>query len=147
MAPDPLRARARGTGPSLAFHTIGVKGYYNIVQPPLWEILGSAPDFTTHNFIYQLSLRVKSNCLHSRWTEGERNKKYCKCKDSRGVCKWSSSQKISNPAKHITHGVDKDKNRRVSGSYWQDCLCVLCTYQFIRVNCTVWLRWTYVWFQ
>ena len=27
MAPDPLRARARGTGPSLAFHTIGVKGY------------------------------------------------------------------------------------------------------------------------
>ena len=25
----------RGTGPSLAFHTIGIKGYYNIVQPPL----------------------------------------------------------------------------------------------------------------
>ena len=34
MAPDPLRARARGTGPSLAFHTIGVKGYYNSVHPP-----------------------------------------------------------------------------------------------------------------
>ena len=27
MVPDPLRARARGTGPSLAFQTIGVKGY------------------------------------------------------------------------------------------------------------------------
>ena len=43
MVPDPLRARARGTGPSLAFHTIGVKGYYNSVQPPLSEIPGSAP--------------------------------------------------------------------------------------------------------
>ena len=31
------------TGPPLAFHTIGVKGYYNSVQPPLSEILGSAP--------------------------------------------------------------------------------------------------------
>ena len=38
-----LRARARGTGPQLAFHTIGVKGYYNSVQPPLSEIPGSAP--------------------------------------------------------------------------------------------------------
>ena len=43
MAPDPLRARARGTGPYLAFHTIGVKGYYNSVQPPLSEIPGSTP--------------------------------------------------------------------------------------------------------
>ena len=34
MAPDSLRARARSTGPSLAFHTIGVKGYYNSIQPP-----------------------------------------------------------------------------------------------------------------
>ena len=34
MAPDPLRARTRGTGPSLAFYTNGVKGYYNRVQPP-----------------------------------------------------------------------------------------------------------------
>ena len=44
MAPDPLRARARGTGLQLAFHTIGVKGYYNSVQPPLSEIPGSAPE-------------------------------------------------------------------------------------------------------
>ena len=34
MAPFPLRAHARDTGPSLAFHTIGVKGYDNSVQPP-----------------------------------------------------------------------------------------------------------------
>ena len=34
MAPDPLRARARGAGPSLAFHIIGVKGYYNSIHPP-----------------------------------------------------------------------------------------------------------------
>ena len=34
MAPEPLRARARGTGPSLAFHTICVRGYYDSVQPP-----------------------------------------------------------------------------------------------------------------
>ena len=33
MAPDPLRARARGAGPSLAFHTIGVKGFH----PPSFE--------------------------------------------------------------------------------------------------------------
>ena len=34
MDPDPLRARTRGTGPSLAVHTIGLKGYYSGVQPP-----------------------------------------------------------------------------------------------------------------
>ena len=37
MALDPLRARTRGTGPSLSFHTNGVKGYYNRVQPPPLE--------------------------------------------------------------------------------------------------------------
>ena len=30
----PLRDRARGTGPPLAFHTIGDKGYVNSLQPP-----------------------------------------------------------------------------------------------------------------
>ena len=38
----PLRDRARGTGPSLAFNTIGDEGYVNSVQPPLSEIPGSA---------------------------------------------------------------------------------------------------------
>ena len=38
-----LRDRARGTGPSLAFNTIGDEGYVNSVQPPLSEIPGSAP--------------------------------------------------------------------------------------------------------
>ena len=40
----PLRDRARGTGPSLAFNTIGDEGYVNSVQPPLSEIPGSAPE-------------------------------------------------------------------------------------------------------
>ena len=40
----PLRDRARGTGPSLAFNTIGDEGYVNSVQPPLSEIPGSAAD-------------------------------------------------------------------------------------------------------
>ena len=39
MAPEPLRARARGTGPSLAVHIIGVKSYYNSVQPPFEKFL------------------------------------------------------------------------------------------------------------
>ena len=39
----PLRDRARGTGPLLAFNTIGDEGYVNSVQPPLSEIPGSAP--------------------------------------------------------------------------------------------------------
>ena len=60
MAPDPLRARARGTRPSLAFHTIGVKGYYNSVQPPLSEIPGSAP--ATYNHIGN---RYRITLLHS----------------------------------------------------------------------------------
>ena len=38
----PLRDRARGTGPSLAFNTIGDEGYVNSVQAPLSEIPGSA---------------------------------------------------------------------------------------------------------
>ena len=39
LAPDLVRARVRGTGPSLAFHTIGVKGYYNSVEPPFEKFL------------------------------------------------------------------------------------------------------------
>ena len=60
MAPDPLKARARGTGPLLAFHIIGVKGYYNSVQPPpppLSEIPGSAPDYL------HLLLREENNAI------------------------------------------------------------------------------------
>ena len=38
----PLRARTGGTGPALAFHTIGDESYCNGVQPPLSEIPGSA---------------------------------------------------------------------------------------------------------
>ena len=34
MAPDPLRDRVRGTGPSLAIDTFGVEGYVNSVQRP-----------------------------------------------------------------------------------------------------------------
>ena len=32
-------------------------------------------------------------------------------------CNRSSSQKVCNPAKHITHRVGEGKTRRVSGSY------------------------------
>ena len=39
------RSRQR-QGPSLAFHTIGVQGYFGSVQPPLSEIPGSAPGHT-----------------------------------------------------------------------------------------------------
>ena len=35
----PLRDRARGTGPSLAFNTIGDEGYVNSVQPPFQKFL------------------------------------------------------------------------------------------------------------
>ena len=44
MAPDPLKRSRQRQGPSLAFHTIGVQGYFSSVQPPLSEIPGSAPD-------------------------------------------------------------------------------------------------------
>ena len=47
MALDPLKRSRQRQGPSLAFHTIGVQGYFGSVQPPppppLSEILGSAP--------------------------------------------------------------------------------------------------------
>ena len=44
----PFRNRARGTGPSLAFHITGDEGYVNGVQPPppLSEIPGSAPAYS-----------------------------------------------------------------------------------------------------
>ena len=48
----PSRNCARGTGPSLVFHTIGDEGYVNSVQPPpphLSEIPGSAPAYTNEN--------------------------------------------------------------------------------------------------
>ena len=48
----PLRDRARGTGPSLAFNTIGDEGYVNSVQPPLSEIPGSAYDFYIYYYYY-----------------------------------------------------------------------------------------------
>ena len=44
MALDPLKRSRQRQGPSLAFHTIGVQGYFGSVQPPLSEILGSAPE-------------------------------------------------------------------------------------------------------
>ena len=47
MLRTPLRDRARGTGPSLAFLTIGDEGYVNSVQPRFSEIAGSAPDWRT----------------------------------------------------------------------------------------------------
>ena len=43
MALDPLKRSRQRQGPSLAFHTIGVQGYFSSVQPPLSEIPGSAP--------------------------------------------------------------------------------------------------------
>ena len=45
MAPDPLERSRQRQGPSLAFYTIGVQGYFSSVQPPLSEIPGSAPVF------------------------------------------------------------------------------------------------------
>ena len=45
MALDPLKRSRQRQGPSLAFHTIGVQGYFGSVQPPLSEIPGSAPAF------------------------------------------------------------------------------------------------------
>ena len=47
MALDPLKRSRQRQGPSLAFHTIGVQGYFGSVQPPLSEIPGSAPVFTS----------------------------------------------------------------------------------------------------
>ena len=44
MALDPLKRSRQRQGRSLAFHTIGVQGYFGSVQPPLSEIPGSAPD-------------------------------------------------------------------------------------------------------
>ena len=49
MAPDPLKRSRQRQGPSLAFHTIGVQGYFSSVQPPLSEIPGSAPVFSLNN--------------------------------------------------------------------------------------------------
>ena len=43
MAPNPLKRSRPRQGPSLAFHTIGVQGYFSSAQPPLSEIPGSAP--------------------------------------------------------------------------------------------------------
>ena len=43
MALDPLKRLRQRQEPSLAFHTIGVQGYFGSVQPPLSEIPGSAP--------------------------------------------------------------------------------------------------------
>ena len=40
----PLQEISPEAGPSPAFHTIGVQGYFGSVQPPLSEIPGSAPD-------------------------------------------------------------------------------------------------------
>ena len=44
MAVDPLKRSRQRQGPSPAFHTIGVQGYFGSVQPPLSEIPGSAPE-------------------------------------------------------------------------------------------------------
>ena len=44
MALEPLKRSRQRQGPSLAFHTIGVQGYFGSVQPPLSEIPGSAPE-------------------------------------------------------------------------------------------------------
>ena len=44
MALEPLKRSCQRQGPSLAFHTIGVQGYFGSVQPPLSEIAGSAPE-------------------------------------------------------------------------------------------------------
>ena len=44
MALDPLKRSRQRQGPSLAFHTIGVQGYFGSVQHPLSEIPGSAPE-------------------------------------------------------------------------------------------------------
>ena len=43
MALDPLKRSRQRQGPSPAFHTIGVQGYFGSEQPPLSEIPGSAP--------------------------------------------------------------------------------------------------------
>ena len=45
MALDPLKRSRQRQGLSLAFHTIGVQGYFGSVQSPLSEIPGSAPDY------------------------------------------------------------------------------------------------------
>ena len=47
MALDPLKRSRQRQGPSPAFHTIGVQGYFGSVQPPLSEIPGSAPVLQT----------------------------------------------------------------------------------------------------
>ena len=39
MAVDPLKISRQRQGPSLAFHTIGVQGYFGSVQPPFEKFL------------------------------------------------------------------------------------------------------------
>ena len=48
MALDTLKRSRQRQGPSPAFHTIGVQGYFDSVQPPLSEIPGSAPGISEH---------------------------------------------------------------------------------------------------
>ena len=48
MAQDPLKRSRQRQGPSLAFHTIGVQGYFGSVQPPLSKIPGSSPACTEY---------------------------------------------------------------------------------------------------
>ena len=53
MALDPLKRSRQRQGPSLAFHTIGVQGYFGSVQPPVSEIPGSAPDTCFDTFLFR----------------------------------------------------------------------------------------------
>ena len=39
MALEPLKRSRQRQGPSLAFHTIGVQGYFGSVQPPFQKFL------------------------------------------------------------------------------------------------------------
>ena len=61
MALDPLKRSRQRQGPSPAFHTIGVQGYFGSVQPPLSEIPGSAPVLSPIVICQQLLLVVIDN--------------------------------------------------------------------------------------
>ena len=66
-------------------------------------------DITDSVGFYQAKLYIPSFTIVR--TRGGRNKKNCKCKDPRRTCNRSSSQKVCNAAKHITHRVGEGKTR------------------------------------
>ena len=58
MAPDPLKRSRQRQGPSLAFHTIGVQGYFSSVQPPFRNYWIRPCVVVQINYVSQTSVEV-----------------------------------------------------------------------------------------